>query len=127
MGYYFFARHADWQKPNAGWHAPETSPALEAALQKASQAYFGAPAVYLDYGGALRSWRSSHVIIQTPSSSLLVCGVNILTPTGPMNSYLLPLQKRSQLALPVCCMTGASTEDSVVTVQAVTSALRAAG
>jgi len=42
-----------WEQPNAGWHAPETSPALSASLQAASNAYFGAPAMYLGCGGSI--------------------------------------------------------------------------
>ena len=42
-----------WEQPNAGWHAPETSPALSASLQAASNTYFGAPAMYLGCGGSI--------------------------------------------------------------------------
>ena len=43
----------DWQQPNAGWHAPETSAALSASLLAASNTCFGAPAMYLGCGGSI--------------------------------------------------------------------------
>jgi acetylornithine deacetylase/succinyl-diaminopimelate desuccinylase-like protein len=72
----------DWQEPNAGWHAPETTPALEASLQKASQAYFGAPAMYLS------------------------CGDSIPMLTVPMSFCISPPPRRSPPALPHCFTTG---------------------
>lgn len=39
--------------PGAGWHAPITAPALEAAVQRASQAHFGAPAIAMGCGGTI--------------------------------------------------------------------------
>jgi acetylornithine deacetylase/succinyl-diaminopimelate desuccinylase-like protein len=72
----------DWQEPNAGWHTPETTPALEASLQKASQAYFGAPAMYLG------------------------CGGSIPMLTVPMSFCISPPPRRSPPALPHCFTTG---------------------
>ncbi|MEX1237611.1 MAG: M20/M25/M40 family metallo-hydrolase, partial [Pseudomonadales bacterium] len=40
-------------EPNAGWNAPETSPALEAALQSASNTFFGKQAVSMGCGGSI--------------------------------------------------------------------------
>lgn len=43
----------DLETPNPGWHAPETVPELEASLQAASAAYFGAPAISMGCGGSI--------------------------------------------------------------------------
>lgn len=43
----------DLETPNPGWHAPETTPALESSLQAASEAYFGAPAISMGCGGSI--------------------------------------------------------------------------
>ncbi|XOV88956.1 MAG: M20/M25/M40 family metallo-hydrolase [Pseudomonadota bacterium] len=40
-------------EPAAGWHAPATHPVLEAALQSASQTFFGAPAIAMGCGGSI--------------------------------------------------------------------------
>ena len=37
----------------AGWNAPEISPWLEAAMQKASDAFFGKPSMYMGTGGTI--------------------------------------------------------------------------
>jgi acetylornithine deacetylase/succinyl-diaminopimelate desuccinylase-like protein len=63
----------DWQEPNAGWHAPETTPELEASLQKASQAYFGAPAMYLGCGGSIPFME--FIARNLPQAQFVVTGV----------------------------------------------------
>ncbi len=37
----------------AGWNAPEIAPWLEASMQKASQAFFGKPSMYMGTGGTI--------------------------------------------------------------------------
>ena len=41
------------ETPQTGWSAPEISPWLEASMQRASQAYFGKPAMYMGMGGTI--------------------------------------------------------------------------
>jgi acetylornithine deacetylase/succinyl-diaminopimelate desuccinylase-like protein len=43
----------DLETPQTGWKAPVTAPWLDASLQKASQALFGAPAMYMGMGGTI--------------------------------------------------------------------------
>ena len=59
-------------EPAPGWHAPETDPALEVALHKASDHYFGAPSVYMGCAAAFRLWSFSQKL---PSSQFVVTGV----------------------------------------------------
>ncbi len=56
-----------------GWHAPATTPALEAALQKASNAYFGAPSIYLGCGGTIPFME--FLANKLPNSQFVVTGV----------------------------------------------------
>lgn len=41
------------ETPQTGWNAPEFSPWLETSMQRASQAYFGKPAMYMGMGGTI--------------------------------------------------------------------------
>jgi acetylornithine deacetylase/succinyl-diaminopimelate desuccinylase-like protein len=41
------------ESSEGGWNAPSTAPWLEAAMQKASQTYFGRPAMYMGIGGTI--------------------------------------------------------------------------
>jgi len=41
------------EKASTGWNAPELAPWLEAAIEQASQASFGAPAMYMGEGGTI--------------------------------------------------------------------------
>ena len=41
------------EKSSTGWNAPPMSPWLENAINAASEAYFGAPAVYMGEGGTI--------------------------------------------------------------------------
>jgi acetylornithine deacetylase/succinyl-diaminopimelate desuccinylase-like protein len=43
----------DLEKSSSGWNAPPTSPWLEHAIDGASRAHFGAPAVYMGEGGSI--------------------------------------------------------------------------
>lgn len=43
----------DLEKASTGWNAPELAPWLEAAIEHASQASFGAPAMYMGEGGTI--------------------------------------------------------------------------
>ncbi len=43
----------DLEKASTGWNAPELAPWLEAAIEQASQASFGAPAMYMGEGGTI--------------------------------------------------------------------------
>lgn len=56
-----------------GWNAPELSSWLDAALNRASQAHFGAPCGYLGEGGTipLMSMLKRHF----PAAQMMVCGV----------------------------------------------------
>jgi acetylornithine deacetylase/succinyl-diaminopimelate desuccinylase-like protein len=43
----------DLEKASTGWNAPELAPWLETAIEQASQASFGAPAMYMGEGGTI--------------------------------------------------------------------------
>ncbi|HSG89141.1 MAG TPA: M20/M25/M40 family metallo-hydrolase [Pseudomonadales bacterium] len=43
----------DLEHPQTGWHAPEMAPWLAAAVQEASQNWFGEPAMYMGCGGTI--------------------------------------------------------------------------
>ena len=60
-------------EPAPGWHAPETDPALEAALHKASDHYFGAPSVYMGCGGSIPFME--FLAKKLPGSQFVVTGV----------------------------------------------------
>jgi acetylornithine deacetylase/succinyl-diaminopimelate desuccinylase-like protein len=56
-----------------GWNAPSTAPWLAAALDDASQAYFGKPAAYMGEGGTIPFMSMLGDVF--PSAQLLVTGV----------------------------------------------------
>jgi acetylornithine deacetylase/succinyl-diaminopimelate desuccinylase-like protein len=45
--------HFALETPQTGWSAPEISPWLETSIQRASQTYFGKPAMYMGMGGTI--------------------------------------------------------------------------
>jgi acetylornithine deacetylase/succinyl-diaminopimelate desuccinylase-like protein len=59
--------------PNAGWHAPLTSSALNNSLQQVSQSYFGAPAVSMGCGGSIPFME--FLARRTPDAQFVVTGV----------------------------------------------------
>ncbi|MFT5014909.1 MAG: acetylornithine deacetylase/succinyl-diaminopimelate desuccinylase-like protein [Planctomycetaceae bacterium] len=63
----------DSGEPAPGWHAPITDPALEAALQKASNTYFGAPAINMGCGGSIPFME--FLAKKLPKSQFVVTGV----------------------------------------------------
>jgi acetylornithine deacetylase/succinyl-diaminopimelate desuccinylase-like protein len=56
-----------------GWNAPELSPWLDAALNRASQAHFGAPLGYIGQGGTIPLM--SMLGRAFPQAQMMVCGV----------------------------------------------------
>jgi acetylornithine deacetylase/succinyl-diaminopimelate desuccinylase-like protein len=56
-----------------GWNAPSLAPWLETALNKASQAHYGAPCGYIGQGGTIPLMS----LLQTsfPAAQMMVCGV----------------------------------------------------
>lgn len=77
-----------------GWNAPETHPALEQALQTASEAYFGAPAIHMGCGGSIPFME--FLAHKLPKAQFVVTGV--LGPHsnahGPNEFLHLPTAKR---------------------------------
>lgn len=63
----------DSREPAPGWHAPETDPALESALQTASNNYFGAPAINMGCGGSIPFME--FLAHKLPGSQFVVTGV----------------------------------------------------
>lgn len=63
----------DTGEPAPGWHAPETDPKLDAALQKASNDYFGAPSVSMGCGGSIPFME--FLANKLPDSQFVVTGV----------------------------------------------------
>ncbi|MBO6655700.1 MAG: M20/M25/M40 family metallo-hydrolase [Pseudomonadales bacterium] len=63
----------DMHTPNAGWHATETSVALQTSLDQASNAYFGAPSVAMGCGGSIPFME--FLAARTPSAQFVVTGV----------------------------------------------------
>jgi acetylornithine deacetylase/succinyl-diaminopimelate desuccinylase-like protein len=63
----------DSGEPAPGWHAPITDPALEAALQTASNTYFGAPAINMGCGGSIPFME--FLAKKLPQSQFVVTGV----------------------------------------------------
>ncbi len=59
--------------PNSGWHAPATSPALEASVQEASRRFFGAPAIAMGCGGSIPFME--YLARTLPEAQFLVTGV----------------------------------------------------
>jgi len=43
----------DWEEPANGWNAPELAPWLENAIQKASETFYGRPALSMGEGGTI--------------------------------------------------------------------------
>lgn len=82
-----------------GWNAPELAPWLGAALQDASQAYFGAPCAFIGQGGTIPLMN----ILQAgfPQSQFVVCGV--LGPKsnahGPNEFLHVPFAKKLTAAM----------------------------
>jgi acetylornithine deacetylase/succinyl-diaminopimelate desuccinylase-like protein len=60
-------------EPAPGWHAPETDARLEAALQKASNDYFGAPSINMGCGGSIPFME--FLANKLPNSQFVVTGV----------------------------------------------------
>jgi acetylornithine deacetylase/succinyl-diaminopimelate desuccinylase-like protein len=82
-----------------GWNAPATAPWLEAALNEASQSYFGAPCGYIGQGGTIPLM---NMLAQGfPSAQMMVCGV--LGPKsnahGPNEFLHVPYAKRLTAAV----------------------------
>ncbi|MFT5046880.1 MAG: acetylornithine deacetylase/succinyl-diaminopimelate desuccinylase-like protein [Porticoccaceae bacterium] len=84
----------DSGEPAPGWHAPATDPALEAALQSASDTYFGAPAINMGCGGSIPFME--FLAKKLPKSQFVVTGV--LGPHsnahGPNEFLHLPTAKK---------------------------------
>ena len=82
-----------------GWNAPDLAPWLEAALDTASQAQFGAPVAYIGQGGTIPLMS----LLQQgfPSAQMMVCGV--LGPKsnahGPNEFLHVPYAKRLTAAV----------------------------
>jgi len=45
--------HIDWEEPANGWNAPKLAPWLEEAIQRASNTFFGKPALAMGEGGTI--------------------------------------------------------------------------
>lgn len=77
-----------------GWNAPETAPWLAAALETASQRYFGVPCAYMGEGGTIPLMNTLRAGF--PDSQFMVCGV--LGPQsnahGPNEFLHVPFAKR---------------------------------
>lgn len=77
-----------------GWHAPETAPWFEAALNEASQSCFGHPVGYIGQGGTIPLMNL--LSKGFPTSQMMVCGV--LGPKsnahGPNEFLHVPFAKR---------------------------------
>ena len=84
----------DSGEPAPGWHAPLTDPALEVALQSASDIYFGAPAINMGCGGSIPFME--FLAKKLPESQFVVTGV--LGPHsnahGPNEFLHLPTAKK---------------------------------
>lgn len=63
----------DMHTPNPGWHAPQTSEALQRSLDKTSNAYFGAPSVAMGCGGSIPFME--FLAARTPGAQFVVTGV----------------------------------------------------
>jgi len=63
----------DMHTPNAGWHAPKTSNALQGSLDRVSNAYFGAPSVAMGCGGSIPFME--FLAARTPTAQFVVTGV----------------------------------------------------
>jgi acetylornithine deacetylase/succinyl-diaminopimelate desuccinylase-like protein len=92
-----------------GWNAPSTAPWLDAALQQASQAYFGAPCATIGQGGTIPLM--GMLSQGFPKAQMMVCGV--LGPHsnahGPNEFLHVPYAKRLTAAVAhvVASMAGA--------------------
>lgn len=94
--------HPDGRMNNwgaTGWNAPSLAPWLEQAMDRASQAYFGAPLGYIGQGGTIPLMN----LLQQgfPSAQMMVCGV--LGPKsnahGPNEFLHLPYARRLTAAV----------------------------
>jgi len=63
----------DLDTPNPGWHAPETFESLEASLQAASTAFFGAPAISMGCGGSIPFME--FLAVKLPEAQFVVTGL----------------------------------------------------
>jgi acetylornithine deacetylase/succinyl-diaminopimelate desuccinylase-like protein len=82
-----------------GWNAPEVAPWLHAALDRASQAHYGAPVGYIGQGGTIPLMSMLHAGF--PAAQMMVCGV--LGPKsnahGPNEFLHVPYGKRLTAAV----------------------------
>jgi acetylornithine deacetylase/succinyl-diaminopimelate desuccinylase-like protein len=65
--------HFEAEPASAGWNAPETAPWLEASMNAASQAWFGAPACAMGEGGSIPFM--AMLGAQFPKAQFLITGV----------------------------------------------------
>ena len=64
---------ASFHTPNAGWHAPATTPTLMNSLMAASMDYFGAPAVAMGCGGSIPFME--FLASRSPNAQFVVTGI----------------------------------------------------
>jgi acetylornithine deacetylase/succinyl-diaminopimelate desuccinylase-like protein len=64
---------ATFHTPNAGWHAPATTPDLKDSLMAASMDYFGAPAVAMGCGGSIPFME--FLASRSPNAQFVVTGI----------------------------------------------------
>jgi acetylornithine deacetylase/succinyl-diaminopimelate desuccinylase-like protein len=83
----------------AGWHSPPTTPRLKASLDKASHAYFGAPAMYMGCGGSIPFME--FLVRKLPDAQFVVTG--LLGPRsnahGPNEFLHIPTAKKLTAAV----------------------------
>jgi acetylornithine deacetylase/succinyl-diaminopimelate desuccinylase-like protein len=82
-----------------GWNAPDTLPWFEQALNRSSQAHFGAPVGYIGQGGTIPLMNM--LSAGFPKAQMMVCGV--LGPKsnahGPNEFLHVPYAKRLTAAV----------------------------
>ena len=64
---------ATFHTPNAGWHAPVTTPDLKSSLMAASMDYFGAPAIAMGCGGSIPFME--FLASRSPNAQFVVTGI----------------------------------------------------